>query len=144
MLSLVENLFVKKNPLQDLLSSLNAVISTNERNWILTGHVIFKLRYNQIYLLKTTLDILKTIRNNELINNKVSRWSKCLGKNSRTKITGVILFMNILCSKMFKWLEISKYCPSELDLEVQEIVQLIKLWSHCLSLALDGKKTSHF
>ena len=34
----------KKNPLQDLLSSLNAVISTNERNWILTGHVIFKLR----------------------------------------------------------------------------------------------------
>ena len=30
-----ENLFVKKNPLQDLLSSLNAVISTNERSWIL-------------------------------------------------------------------------------------------------------------
>ena len=28
---MVENLFVKKNPLQDLLSSLNAVISTNER-----------------------------------------------------------------------------------------------------------------
>ena len=51
---MVENLFVKKNPLQDLLSSLNAVISTNERNWILTGHVIFKLRYNQIYQLKTT------------------------------------------------------------------------------------------
>ena len=50
----MENLFVKKNPLQDLLSSLNAVISTNERNWILTGHVIFKLRYNQIYQLKTT------------------------------------------------------------------------------------------
>ena len=37
-----------------MLSSLNAVISTNERNWILTGHVIFKLRYNQIYQLKTT------------------------------------------------------------------------------------------
>ena len=30
-LSLVENLFFKNNPLQDLLSSLNAVISTNER-----------------------------------------------------------------------------------------------------------------
>ena len=28
---LVENSFVKKNPLQDLLSSLNVVISTNER-----------------------------------------------------------------------------------------------------------------
>ena len=31
-LSLVKILFVKKNPLQDLLSSLNAVISTNERH----------------------------------------------------------------------------------------------------------------
>ena len=41
---------------KNLLSSLNAVISTNERNWILTDHVnvIFKLRYNQIYQLKTT------------------------------------------------------------------------------------------
>ena len=57
MLSLVENLFVKKNPLQDLLSSLNAVISTNERNLILAGHVIFKLRYNQIYQLKTTSNL---------------------------------------------------------------------------------------
>ena len=34
---MVENLFVKKNPLQDLLSSLNAVISTNERSWIYKG-----------------------------------------------------------------------------------------------------------
>mgnify|MGYP001164363031 CR=1 FL=1 len=31
-ISLVEILFVKKNPLQELLSSLNAVISTNERH----------------------------------------------------------------------------------------------------------------
>ena len=51
---MAENLFVKKNILQDLLSSLNAVISTNERHWIITGHVIFKLCYNQIYQLKTT------------------------------------------------------------------------------------------
>ena len=51
-LSLVGNLFVKKT-LQDFLSSLNAVISTNDRNWILKGHVIFKL--NQIYQLKTTM-----------------------------------------------------------------------------------------
>ena len=54
MLSLVENLFVKKHPLQDLLSSLNFVISTNERNGILTDHVIFKLLYNEIYQMKTT------------------------------------------------------------------------------------------
>ena len=39
---------------KNLLSSLNAVISTNERNWILTGYVIFKLRYDQIYQLETT------------------------------------------------------------------------------------------
>ena len=55
MLSLVENLFVKENPLQGLLSSLNFIISTNERNLILTGHVIFKLRYDKIYQLKTTM-----------------------------------------------------------------------------------------
>ena len=42
-LSLVEILFAKKNTLQDLLSSLNAVISTNERTWILTDYVTFKL-----------------------------------------------------------------------------------------------------
>ena len=51
---MVENLFVKQNSLQDLLSSLNALISTNKRAWILTGHVTFKLRYNQIYQMKTT------------------------------------------------------------------------------------------
>ena len=52
----MENLFVKKSPLQDLYSSMNAVISTNERAWILTGHVTFKLCYNQIYQMKTTLN----------------------------------------------------------------------------------------
>ena len=30
-----KSIFQKKNPLQDLLSSLNAVISTNERHWII-------------------------------------------------------------------------------------------------------------
>ena len=49
----MENLFVKKNPLQDFLSSLNAVISTNGKNLILTGHVTFKLPCNQIYQMKT-------------------------------------------------------------------------------------------
>ena len=42
MLSLVENLFLNKNPLQNLLSSLNAVISTNENTEFITGHVIYK------------------------------------------------------------------------------------------------------
>ena len=34
---------------------MNAVISTNERAWILKGHVTFKLSYNLIYQMKTTL-----------------------------------------------------------------------------------------
>jgi hypothetical protein len=42
-----------------LLSSMNAVTSTNERAWILTGHVTFKLRYNQIYQMKTTTILKK-------------------------------------------------------------------------------------
>ena len=54
-LSLVENLFLK-NPLQDLLSSLNAVISTNKRIEFITGHVIFNGAYNEIFQLKTTHD----------------------------------------------------------------------------------------
>ena len=41
---LVENLF-KKDPLQDLLSSLNAVISTNESTRFRTGHMIYNLAY---------------------------------------------------------------------------------------------------
>jgi hypothetical protein len=56
--------FVKKNSLQDLLCSLNAVISTNERNLILTGHVIFKLRYSQIFQMKTTLGKVKCLLKN--------------------------------------------------------------------------------
>ena len=60
MLSLVKNLFVKKS-FKDLLSSLNAVISTNERAWISTGHVTFKLRYNQIYHMKTSHRVYKII-----------------------------------------------------------------------------------
>ena len=48
----------KKNPWQDLLSGLKSVISTNERNGILTDHMIFKLRFNEIYQMKTTYDLL--------------------------------------------------------------------------------------
>ena len=42
--ALVENL-LKKNPLQDLLSSLNAVISTNESTGFITGHMVYNLAY---------------------------------------------------------------------------------------------------
>ena len=42
----MENLFSQKNPLQDLLSSLNAVISTNESAQFITGHVIYNPAYS--------------------------------------------------------------------------------------------------
>ena len=41
----MEILFSEKNTLQDLLSSLNAVISTNESTQIITGHVIYNLAF---------------------------------------------------------------------------------------------------
>ena len=51
----MENLFLQKNPLQDFLSSLIAVISTNEKTEFITGHVTFKLSYNKIYQMKTPI-----------------------------------------------------------------------------------------
>ena len=66
-LSLVENLFFQKNPLQDLLSSLNSLISTNDKNGILTDHVIFKLRYNEIYQMKTTIHSFRRSRPHEML-----------------------------------------------------------------------------
>ena len=51
-LSLVENF--KKNPLQDLLSSLNAVTSTIASTRIITGHVIYNLAYTYKFQLKIT------------------------------------------------------------------------------------------
>ena len=50
----MENLF-KKNPLQDLLSSLNAVISTNGSTGFITGHVIHNPAYTYKFQLKTTI-----------------------------------------------------------------------------------------
>ena len=44
----------KKNSLQDLLSSLNDVISTNESTLIITGHVIYNPAYTYKFQLKTT------------------------------------------------------------------------------------------
>ena len=47
--------FEKKNPLQDLLSSLNAEISTNESTEFIIGHVIYNPAYTYKFQLKTTL-----------------------------------------------------------------------------------------
>ena len=48
-----------KNPLQDLLSSLNAVISTNECTEFRPGHVIYNPAYTYKFQLKTTEGILE-------------------------------------------------------------------------------------
>ena len=48
-------IYLKKNPLQDLLSSLNAVISTNESTEFITGHVVYNLAYVYKFQLKTTI-----------------------------------------------------------------------------------------
>ena len=57
-MSLIGGNFIcqKKNPSQDLLSSLNAVISTNESTRIITGHVIYNPAFTYKFQLKTTLD----------------------------------------------------------------------------------------
>ena len=49
-----ENLFKKKS-LQDLPSSLNAVILTNESTQVITGHVIYNPAYTYKFQLKTTM-----------------------------------------------------------------------------------------
>ena len=54
----MEHLF-KKSPLQDLLSSLNAVISTNESTEFITGHVIYNPSYTYKFQLKPTLVLLE-------------------------------------------------------------------------------------
>ena len=55
MLSLVEILLFKKNSLQDFLSSLNAVIITNEGTQFITGHVIHNPAYTYKFQLKTAI-----------------------------------------------------------------------------------------
>ena len=57
-MSLVESLFLQKHPLQDFLSSLNAVISTNESTEFITSHVILNLAYTYKFQLKTTIHCL--------------------------------------------------------------------------------------
>ena len=73
MISLVENLF-KKNPLQDLLSSLNAVISTNESTKFITGHVIYNPAYTYKFQMKTTYIWLEKIVDFDLLCYILADW----------------------------------------------------------------------
>ena len=49
-----EKIIFQKKTLQDLLSSLNAVISLNESTRIIAGHVIYNPAYTYKFKLKTT------------------------------------------------------------------------------------------
>ena len=42
-------IFQKKNPLQNLPSSVNAVISTNEKIEFITGHMTYKTGYTKSF-----------------------------------------------------------------------------------------------
>ena len=53
-LSLVENLFFQKDPLQGMLSILNAVISTNVGIPFIPGHMVYNLAYTSILQMATT------------------------------------------------------------------------------------------
>ena len=53
----MEILFFQKNILQDLLSSLNALISTNDSTRFITCHMIYNLAYTLILQTATTLNL---------------------------------------------------------------------------------------
>ena len=53
--ALIGGKFTLKNPLQDLLSSLNAVISTNESIQFTPGHMVYNLAYTSILQTTTTI-----------------------------------------------------------------------------------------
>ena len=67
---------LKKNPLQDLLSSLNAVISTNESGQIITGHVIYNPAYTYKFQLKTTIETWEENVTNMKLNKIICVYRK--------------------------------------------------------------------
>ena len=62
----METLFFQKNPLQDLLSILNAVISTNESTKFIIGHMIYNLAYTYILQTTTTVNPLQDCGNHPI------------------------------------------------------------------------------
>ena len=86
MLSLVENLFFQKNPLQDLLSSLNAVISTNESTQFITGHMVYNLAN-----MTTTFIMITKIKKTATPQN-TSQIKKLSHFNINKKIKIIIFF----------------------------------------------------
>ena len=55
----MENLFWKKTSLQDLVSSLKAVISTNESTEFITGHMLYNLTHTYKFQLKISVNELE-------------------------------------------------------------------------------------
>ena len=53
--ALIGGKYIKKNPLEDLLSSVNAVISTNEKIEFITDHMTYNPAYTWILQTTTTM-----------------------------------------------------------------------------------------
>ena len=84
MLSYVEKLFFQKNSSKDLLSSLNAVISTNESTRFI--YVIYNPAYTYKFQLKTTLEFWDESFHYGLIVNEplgLFCWNKHLDTDHR-------------------------------------------------------------
>ena len=59
-----------------MLSSLNAVISTNESIEFITGHVIYNLAYTYKFQLKTTLVSLESPLKKQLLETRIHHLAK--------------------------------------------------------------------
>ena len=81
---------------------MNAVISTNERAWISTGHVTFKLRYNQIYQMKTSHIVYKIIT-----YCRVNSWCNFTTNCFKIELESICTYFYILYTLQF-WIEFKK------------------------------------
>ena len=67
--ALIGGKFMLKKCFQDFLSSLKAVISTNESTEFITSHVIYKQTYTYKFQLKTTIIYCKKLKTFSLLSN---------------------------------------------------------------------------
>ena len=120
--------FSKKNPLQDLHSSLNAIISTNERHWIITDHVIFKLRYNKIYQLKTVLK--SGPRSSWMTPGLTAYCVLCIWYNTFIVIVWATPFFGKKSdTKSRLWIKFSALKGLFLTAELAEVLFLVSFWT---------------
>ena len=118
---MVENLF-KKRPLQDLLSSLNVVISTNKSTRSIAGHVIYYLAYTYKFQLKTTKNRVK------------GRTNLCYGDSLCSFLDGWRQKMHLNCRNIYVYQKLPIVEREQLNVDNQKcnfcgyILQWIELF----------------